>query len=107
MKKKNLKIIELIPTELLEGLSSKKSENIEVVEFILRRKRIKISKVKDRPLSVLTFEKNNIGGILFNYGILTKDSGNGLSIRLFQKSVFKDREVGFLKLRKTHNEEKD
>lgn len=100
MKKKYLEIVDFIPEDLIEKSSRKEGQNLNTVEFVIRNKKIKISKIKDKDLAVITFEKNNIGGVLFHYGVLDKKSPpeKGTSIRLFQKGFLKDREVGFLKI---------
>lgn len=101
MKKFNTEIIDLIPEGIKKDIEFdfKETQNMKVVEFKLRGKNIKISKTANKKHAALTFERNNIGGIIFQYGkyFIEKD---GESIRLYQKGILKDREVGFIKIKK-------
>jgi hypothetical protein len=100
MKKEYLNIVELIEKDLIDSINRKTTANMEVVDLVIRNKKVKISKIKQKKFAVITFEKNNIGGVLFSYGQLYNDEFGGSSIRLFQKGILKDREVGFLKLKR-------
>ena len=106
MKKYFLEIIELIEKNLIDSLSRKTTANMEVLDIVLRNKKVKISKIKQKKFAVITFEKNNIGGVLFTYGILHNDEFGGSTIRFFQKGFLRDREVGFLKLKRGLPKEK-
>ena len=99
-KKYGSSIIDLISSEHISGVSRKVTENMEVVEFNLRNKKIKISKTKQKKYTVISFEKNNIGGVIFSYGKFFVDKFGSESIQLFQEGLFRDREVGFLKIKK-------
>lgn len=107
MKKKYTEIIDLIPDGIKKDFEFdfKETRNMKVVEFKLRGKNIKISKTANKKCAVVTFERNNIGGIIFQYGKYSIEK-DGESIRLYQKGLLKDREVGFIKIKKYGKENK-
>ena len=100
MRKKYLDVVDLIPKDAIDRIFRKATENMEAIELVLRNKRIKLSKIKQKRHAVITFEKNNIGGLLFDYGDLHVDDFGATTIRFFQEGLFKDRKVGFLKIKK-------
>lgn len=102
MKKENTKIIELIPNDVISNVNQKQTQYMSVVDFVIRDKKVKVSKVKSCKHAILTVGKNSVCGVKFNYGIFASDE-TGEHIRLYQKGLLKDREVGFLKVRRAKN----